>query len=145
MSNVLERVLSRIIVFEKDITRQRVDEDLRLCGIRPEPADAVDIGRSNQLASLLPYWSASGFGAAIDRPAKVRIERRESQNWNHQTVTAVDWDHRTFPPDAWLNQGAIAPSLVCHRRSTKYGEAAISTFGGLTLAICTSETHFLAR
>lgn len=130
MSNVLERVLSRIIVFEKDITRQRVDEDLRLCGIRPEPADAVDIGRSNQLASLLPYWSASGFGAAIDRPAKVRIERRESQK---------------FPPDAWLNQGAIAPSLVCHRRSTKYGEAAISTFGGLTLAICTSETHFLAR
>ena len=53
-SNGLERALSRVLVFEEEIARQRVEEHLRLCGSRPELTDAVDIDKPNQLAFYCP-------------------------------------------------------------------------------------------
>ena len=38
-------------------------------------------------------------------------KKGESKDWNHQTVTAVDWNAAASPPDAWLNQSAV-PSVV---------------------------------
>ena len=78
-SNGLERVLSRVIVFEEEIARHGVEEDLRLYGSRLESANAVDIDKPNQLAILLPCRSSPEFAAAVDRPAKVRM-KGESQN-----------------------------------------------------------------
>ena len=104
-------ILSRVIISEEEIARQRVGEDLRLYGSRPEPSGAVDIDKSKQLASLQLNGSRSSleFGAAIDRPAKVR----KKGEWNHETVTAVDWNAGAFAPDAWLHQSvrSLAPVI----------------------------------
>lgn len=105
-SNGLESVSRRVNVFEEEIARQRVEEDLRLYGSRPESADAVDIDKPDQLAILLPSRSFPEFAAAVDRPAKVRI-KGESQNWDHQMVPAVGWDPGASPPVVWLYQSAV--------------------------------------
>ena len=82
------------------------EEDLRLDGSRLKPPGAVDIDKSNQLASLPPNRSAPEFEAAVDRPAKGH-KKGESEHWNHETIVAVDWNDGASAPDAWPNQNAV--------------------------------------
>lgn len=103
-------MFSRVVVSEEDITRQQVEEDLRLYGSRPKPPDAVDTDESTQLANPAPKRTASEFEAVVDRPAKVR-RRGESKAFNYEAVTAMDWNSGASPLDAWLNQSAV-PSTV---------------------------------
>ena len=86
-------------VSEDDITRQQVEEDLRLYGSRPEPPDTVEVDESTQMANLPPKRSASEFEAAVDRPAKIRKKGR-SHEFNYQALTVMDWNSGTSPLDA---------------------------------------------
>ena len=111
-------MVSKVIVSENEVTRQQVEEDLQLYGSRPAPPEAVDLDESNKLANLPPKRNASEFAAAVDRPVKAR-KIGESQAFNYEAVTAMDWNCGASPLDAWLNQSAVpstAPDVVspCH-------------------------------
>lgn len=100
-----------MIVSEEEVARQQVEEDLRLYGSRPEPPESVEVDENTRLASLPPKRDASEFEAAVNRPAKIR-KKGESQTYNFQAVTAMDWNSGTSPLDAWLNTSAF-PSAAC--------------------------------
>ena len=102
----MEDAFSRFIVSEEDIARQQTEEDLRLYGSRPKPADAVDIGESTQLGNPIPKRDASAFEAMVERPAKL-AKREECKTFDDGAVTAMDWNCGASPLDAWLNQSAI--------------------------------------
>ena len=110
-SDGLEDVLRNVTVSEEDIARQQVEEDLRMYGSRPNPSDAIDVDENTKPADLPPKRKASEFEAAVDRPAKVRA-RRESQNLNYETVTAVDCNSGASPLDVWLNQSALPSTAL---------------------------------
>ena len=102
----MEDEFSRFIVSEEDIARQQAEEDLRLYGSRPKPADAVDIGESTQLGNPIRKRDASAFEVILDRPAKL-AKREERKTFDDGAVTAMDWNGGASPLDAWLNQSAI--------------------------------------
>lgn len=110
-SNDLEDVFSRFIVSEEDTARQQVEEDLRLYGSRPKPADAVDIGESTRLGNPIPKRDASAFEAIVERPVKL-TKREEWKTFDDGAVTAMDWNSGGSPLDAWLNQSAIPSSAT---------------------------------
>ena len=146
-SNGLERVLSRVIVFEEEIARQRVEEDLRLYGSRPESADAVDIDKPNQLANLLPCRSSPEFAAVVDHPAKVRMKGEPELEPSDSHCRGLG-SRCVFACRMALSKCRTMGcsrhwSVIADLRSTE--QLSLPMFGGLTLATCTPETNLLAR
>ncbi|KAL8784371.1 MAG: hypothetical protein Q9213_004023 [Squamulea squamosa] len=109
--NLLDSLAS-ISIFEEDqeVQKRQAAEDLMLYGSRVEPPESVEVDEIMKLANLPPKRSASEFGAAVSRPAKVR-KKSDSQKYNNDRVTAMDWHCGTSPLDAWLNQSAL-PSVL---------------------------------
>ncbi|KAL8837526.1 MAG: hypothetical protein Q9170_002485 [Blastenia crenularia] len=107
----LEDTLNHIIVSEEDVTRQQVEEDMKLYGARLRPFD-VDVAYGDtQSFKPPPKRDPPHLDAATtDRPIKLR-NTFEYKDPKHQTLTAVDWNNGTSPMEAWLNQSAI-PSIA---------------------------------
>ncbi|KAL9034320.1 MAG: hypothetical protein Q9214_007096, partial [Letrouitia sp. 1 TL-2023] len=113
----LDENLGRITVEEKEdqVVRQQIEDDIRIFGSRPEPLDTVELDENEHLRNLPPKRSASEFAAAVDRPAEVR-KKSESQAYNYESITAIDWHTGETPLSAWLNQSAVPASVPAEKQ-----------------------------
>lgn len=110
-SDDLDNAVGRVNVSEEDIARLQVEEDLKLYGSRPEPSEVVAVDEGTHLPGPAPKRSASESGATVGRPAAKVRKIGESEDFNYQAVTAMDWNSGNSPLDSWLNQCAV-PSTV---------------------------------
>lgn len=108
----LEEIFGQVTVQDEEdqVAQKQVEEDLRIYGTRQEPSDAIDVDEDEQLSKLPPKRSASEFEAGVDRPAKTR-KKSESQTYNYDTLTAMDWNAGQSPIMAWVNQSAV-PAMI---------------------------------
>ena len=95
---------------EEQVAQQQAEEDLRIYGTRHEPLDAVDLDEDRLLSKLPQKRSALEFEAGVDCPAKAR-KKSESQPYNYENVTAMNWNAGESPLMAWVNQSAV-PSVI---------------------------------
>ena len=106
----MESYLENIDVSEDDVARRQAEEDLRLYGNRPQPADAIGDHESADQKKTQPKRELSKAELADQRPLIMRrIGERAAPTT--QLVTAMDWNSGASPLHSWLNQSAI-PSLL---------------------------------
>ncbi|KAL8880392.1 MAG: hypothetical protein Q9198_002189 [Flavoplaca austrocitrina] len=109
-TNELEEAFNRVMVSEDLVTRRQVEEDTRLYGARPEPANDAVID-----ATSLPYETpqkrnASHLSIMAERSPQSRgVDDDDSSST--QVLTAMDWNSGASPIAAWLNQSAM-PSIT---------------------------------
>ena len=102
---------------EEQVAKKQLEEDLCIYGTRPEPPGAVDLEKDEQLSKLPPKRRAAEFEAGVDRPAKAR-KKSESQTYNYENVTAMDWNAGESPIMAWVNQSAVPAAIPVHTLQT---------------------------
>ena len=108
--NGLEPRFDNAQVSEDDVARRQAEEDLRLYGNRPQPAETIDDYESADETKKQSKRYASEFELADQTPLTMhRIG--ECETHTTQFVTAMDWNSGASPLDSWLNQSAI-PSLL---------------------------------
>ncbi|KAI4218626.1 MAG: hypothetical protein LQ349_008637, partial [Xanthoria aureola] len=112
----LEDAFGKAKVSDEAVTRQQVEEDMRLYGTRPEPSDVVSIHDNHenirQKEPLLKR-DASHVEATTGRPAKMP-RLFEDAGPESQVLTAMDWHSGASPLEAWLNQSAI-PTIAANQ------------------------------
>lgn len=97
-------------VSEAAVARRQAEEDLRLYGKRPQPAEVLDDYESGDQTKKQPKRDTSDAELVDQRPVMMhRIGERETHTT--KLVTAMDWNSGASPLDSWLNQSAI-PSLL---------------------------------
>ena len=91
-----------------EIARKQAMEDLQLYGSRLEPLNVIDVDESSRLAGMsFPHnHSATGSEVAVDNPAQV-CKKSDTNIYNYQVLTALDWNSGSTPLESWLNQSAI--------------------------------------
>ena len=102
---------------EEQVAKKQLEEDLCIYGTRPEPPGAVDVDEDEQLNKLPPKKRAADFEAGVDRPVKAR-KKSESQIYNYENVTAMDWNAGESPIMAWVNQSALPAAIPVHTSQT---------------------------
>lgn len=105
----LEDAFGRVKVSDEAVTRQQVEEDMRLYGTRPEPSDVgsiYDIDENIRRTKPLSKQDAQHVEATTGRSSKMP-RRFEDAGPENQVLTAMDWHSGASPLEAWLNQSAV--------------------------------------
>ena len=98
---------------EDEVARRQAEEDLRLYGNRPQPAETIDDNEcyeSVDQTKTQPKQDISEAELADQRPLMMQTIS-EGETHTTKLVTAMDWNSGASPLDSWLNQSAI-PSLL---------------------------------
>ena len=134
---------------EDDIVRRQIEDDMQIYGSRPEPPDTVEVDESTQLANLPPKRNASDFKSVVNRLAKTS-EEDQSKEFNHETLTVMDWNSGASPLDAWLNQSAVPSTTPALDHQETVGSESdllaqeieeIKVFRNVHMAIAPSPEH----
>ena len=105
----LEDAFGKAKVSDEAVTRQQVEEDMRLYGTRPQPSDVISIHDNHEnmrQKEPLSKRDASHVEATTGRPAKMPRLFEDARPEN-KVLTAMDWHSGASPLEAWLNQSAI--------------------------------------
>lgn len=105
----LEDAFGKAKVSDEAVTRQQVEEDMRLYGTRPQPSDVISIHDNHEnirQKEPLSKRDASHVEATTGRPAKMP-RLFEDAGPENKVLTAIDWHSGASPLEAWLNQSAI--------------------------------------
>ena len=88
---------------EQKLLARQVDEDAKLYGARPEPADVI---KTNEVDDSSPKRGQKRSFSATDPEtlgSMDKLQKQDSSGWNN----TKDWYSSPNPLDAWLNQSAV--------------------------------------